>query len=512
MRLLSAHVAAKQVNTAKGSRWQVRWYLDRGAGHRPKERKNSTFERKGQAQAFVDNLHEAGLRANGWSLDTKGNPVRVDTNAPSVIAAVTTYLHAHWGTVWQSKQQNKVRGRMQTLVIETLAERNDRSALAGAFDTQRTNRGRRPEPVTTIDWAGRWLRDIGLGLCQTNATPAHADAVRLEAGRRWIEERSIRVTGLDLDTMARLRRRFASPSPNTERTYWSIITSFTTWLVDTKLVTDDPARGLDRIPRDLDGGRPEPDDIFTPTEIQGIANEMAERQNGLWRLWVLQTTYCSLRISESLAVNGSMYNFDNGRLFLNAGQQIDHDHGPVDRHEPALTDAKSTRYRTPRTRRTPVPAGLASELVEFFGDRIGSPTDHTPLFVGPRGAVGSTDTVRQWWHAAVSAALGDNHPRTGRPPHSMRHTGVTYWFAAGIDELRIARWGGWTSLKELLDTYRGVIDALEQDDLDNLDSFHQRWNAGQLDEPRQQGRPEQIDGADNNVVRLDSFRNQGRGA
>ena len=32
MRLLSAHVAAKQVNTAKGSRWQVRWYLDPGAG------------------------------------------------------------------------------------------------------------------------------------------------------------------------------------------------------------------------------------------------------------------------------------------------------------------------------------------------------------------------------------------------------------------------------------------------------------------------------------------------
>ena len=94
----------------------------------------------------------------------------------------------------------------------------------------------------------------------------------------------------------------------------------------------------------------------------------------------------------------------------------------------------------------------------------------------------------------------------------MRHTGVTYWFAAGIDELRIARWGGWTSLKELLDTYRGVIDALEEDDLDNLDSFHERWNPGQLDEARQQGRPEQIDGADNNVVRLDSFRNQGRGA
>ena len=90
----------------------------------------------------------------------------------------------------------------------------------------------------------------------------------------------------------------------------------------------------------------------------------------------------------------------------------------------------------------------------------------------------------------------------------MRHTGVTYWFAAGIDELRIARWGGSTSLKEILDTYRGVIDALEQDDLDNLDNLHQRWNPGQLDEPRQQGRPEQIDGADNNVVRLDSFRNQ----
>jgi site-specific recombinase XerD len=505
VRLINAHVAKRKTQTATGLRYQVRWTIDPGAGQAPKERKRSNFERKAQADQFVTNLTEAGLRANGWSLSPKGDPVRTDDGAPLVVTSIESYMLSRWDNDWQRAQQAKVLGRMQTLVIETLAHARDRNALGVAFAAQTRRRGARPDPVTDVEWAGRWLRDVGL-----RPDVDEGGDAGLLAGRRWIEDRSIRVSALGVDTMSRIRRAFISPEPKTERTYepktertyWTCVVSYIGWLLDTKAVEADPLRGLTQIKRDVAGERPEPSDILIPTEISAIAEEMRPRQNGLWRLWVLLTTYCALRISESLAVNGSMFEFDSqGRLFLNAGQQIDRE--ASNGEDVVLTDAKSQRLRKPRIRRTPVPKHLAGEVVAHFGDRIGSPTDTTPLFVGPRGAVGSADTVRGWWHKAVRSALGENHRRAKANPHAMRHAGVTYWFAAGVDEGRVARWGGWTELKELLDTYRGVLDALEDDDLDSLDSFHARWTSSNGVDPV----PEQW-AEETNVVDFARFKDQ----
>jgi hypothetical protein len=44
-----------------------------------------------------------------------------------------------------------------------------------------------------------------------------------------------------------------------------------------------------------------------------------------------------------------------------------------------------------------------------------------------------------------------------------------------LDEKHIQKWGGWTSLVQMLDTYRGVIDSLEHLNLDGLDRFAQMY-------------------------------------
>ena len=102
-----------------------------------------------------------------------------------------------------------------------------------------------------------------------------------------------------------------------------------------------------------------------------------------------------------------------------------------------------------------------------------------------------------------------NHPTlVGIKPHILRHAGMTYWFASGADEKRIQKWGGWTSLVQMLDTYRGVIDSLEHLNLDGLDRFAEAYEDA---EPIYvKDHPAKVvavaDGEAGTVVNLDDYR------
>jgi integrase len=154
----------------------------------------------------------------------------------------------------------------------------------------------------------------------------------------------------------------------------------------------------------------------------------------------------------------------------------------------------------------PIPEGLATRLEEYCGDRLCHESTH--LFTGPRGAVANDATVRGWWHVAVANAL-PNHPTlVGIKPHVLRHAGMTYWFASKVDEKRIQKWGGWTSLVQMLDTYRGVIDSLEHLNLEGLDRFAQMYEevepTGVIDLTAPS--PLEVDEPTGTVVNLDDYR------
>jgi len=54
---------------------------------------------------------------------------------------------------------------------------------------------------------------------------------------------------------------------------------------------------------------------------------------------------------------------------------------------------------------------------------------------------------------------------------------LTGGFVQGIDHKRVPLWGGRTSLWEILDAYRGVLDSLEEVDLAGIDELDVAWAA-----------------------------------
>jgi len=171
------------------------------------------------------------------------------------------------------------------------------------------------------------------------------------------------------------------------------------------------------------------------------------------------------------------------------------------------TGTKSTRDRTPHPRVVPVPATLTRRLKEYCGDRLGSDAGY--LFTGPRGAVANDTTVRAWWHEAVAKALPNQEKLKGITPHILRHAGMTYWYAGQNDEKRIQMWGGWTSLTQMNETYRGVIDSLEHIDLEGLDKFAQMFEEAEPTSSTSDSRlelPQETNETSANIINLDDYR------
>lgn len=469
----------KPLSTAKGLRWQVRWVLDPGAGRKYIERKRTNFHSKGEATSFREQLRKAAYGVDDWRFDHDGQPTQQAVSATTVLSSLDTYVQSRWVSTWSDSQRTKVRGRFFQLIAVTCQNPKDRDALLAALVTQRLDRGTPPEPTTTIEWAARYLRVYALNL--NAAAPVDE---RLLAARRWLEANSMPISALDVGAVTRIRNHFIGPNAdgtkkayNTQRSYWqAVVVPYLTWLTDTGLVDRSPNAGQPRLPRDTGSERPDLKLIPDPRQMNAVARYFNEHHGATWELWVLISTVCALRMGESLNLRYSNFFVKNGRWFLRFELQTHRTVAAVSDtgSTRSVTKTKSVRHRTPPPRVIPIPGAVARRLVEVFGDRLGQDDGH--LFVGPRGAVGNDTTVREWWNAAVAAVLAPGSPHLAHlTPHSMRHAGMTYWFARGADQALIQKWGGWESLKQMQDTYHGVIDGLEEIDYDGIDEFYDGW-------------------------------------
>ena len=453
-------------------RWQVRWLLNVGPGMPLVERKTTTFTTKKKAEAFIEELDKAHYGIENFHFDEKGWPTNLIACPTSILNALTEYVTGRWSTVWRPNQRTKVRGRLLQLVALTVRRPRDQATLLEGLEKQRTDRGKRPEPTSTIEWASRWLRDYGLRPGDEVTEP------QLLAGKRWLEGNSASLTSLDdTNEITRLRLYFTEGRDySTQRTYWKgTVAPFLNWLHETQKVERSLTLGQPKLNRDMEGEKPDPTRIPNPTELAAIAGQMGVAHGEKWELFVRVAGYCALRISEAFAIRYDSFVRKDGRLWLVVSAQ---EHRVVrsssdDGSTMVRTGTKSPRDRTPPPRMVPIPEGLAVRLEEYCGDRLCHDSAH--LFTGPRGAIANDATVRGWWHEAVANGL-PNHPTLiGIKPHVLRHAGMTYWFASKVDEKRIQKWGGWTSLVQMLDTYRGVIDSLEHLNLEGLDRFAQMY-------------------------------------
>ena len=479
MKLLLAwpgHKGEKVLSKTDGvSYYQARWRLLTDDGMKVIERKKTTFTTRAKRDEYLKRLDKAEWGVEKWRFDEHGFPTQAPVVTETVLSALGSYMDSRWATEWQSSQRNRVHGQAMSLVAITLTRPKDRDALLVALEQQRIDRGRRPEPVSVVEWAARWLRDYSF-YPKAPITLSESFA----SGKRWVEQNSMHLSSLDTDTMTRLRKFFTEGKPYaTARSYWSSsLVPFFNWLLDTRKVPHSLLAGQPKYSRDKEGERPDPRRIPDPRQLREIAATMGESHGPVWETFVLLTGYCALRMSEALDVRLDSFEKRNGRWWLNIATQ---EHRAV----AACSDTgatkermrtKSTRRRTPAPRLVPIPNQLLERLEAHYGLTLG--TTDVRLFVGPRGGVANASTVREWWNGAIAELFTDNPRLAGIKPHSLRHAGMTYWFAApNADQKKIQLWGGWTSLTQMLDTYRGVIDSLEEVSLDGLDDFVEQFAA-----------------------------------
>jgi integrase len=83
---------------------------------------------------------------------------------------------------------------------------------------------------------------------------------------------------------------------------------------------------------------------------------------------------------------------------------------------------------------------LRDRLAAMIDERGSGPNDW--LFTGRDGGPMTPDNWRSriWRPAVERAGIADPQPT----PHSLRHTAVALWIAAGVDRLTVARWAGHT--------------------------------------------------------------------
>lgn len=488
-------------------RWQVRWLLNVGPGLPLVERKTTTFTTKALAEAFIKELQKAHYGVESFHFDAQGWPTNLVASPMSVLDALEGYVESRWSTIWKPHQRTKVRGRLLQLVALTVKRPRDRAKLMEGLEAQRTDRGARPTPTSTVEWAARWLRDFGLRPGAVVADP------QLLAGRKWLEDNSSSLTSLGgKNEIDRIRLHFTEGRDySTQRTYWKgAIVPFLTWLYRGRKVEFDLMLDQPLLKRDMEGEKPDPSRIPNPNELAAIAKELGVAHGDKWELFVWVAGYCALRISEAFAIRYDSFIVKDGRLWLSVSAQehritaSSSDDGLTTK---VRTGTKSTRDRTPRPRVVPIPANLTKRLEEYCGDRLGRGSDY--LFTGPRGAVANDTTVRAWWHEAVGKALPNHDRLIGITPHMLRHAGMTYWCAGKNDEKRIQMWGGWTSLTQMNETYRGVIDSLEHIDLEGLDRFAQMFEeleSTPLTPGSMEAFSPEVEESMGNIVNLDDYR------
>ena len=485
MRLHSSWLGnnGKPVATSKGRRYQVRWKLYRDGIRKLKECKRTDFVTKASAQYFLEELEKAhhGVTDNNgrlWRFDAQGRPTNLRETDETVLGALDVYVLSRWHTDWQDAQRAKVRGRLLHVAVQlTTCTDRQRQEIFEALEIQRTDRGRRVEPTTREEWVARWLRDRAFYPDKDEElSPQLADA------KEWLGTVSLPLCALSVKYVTDLRLLVVGKgdgvlAPSTRRAYWGVVAPFLDWLFETGLVERHPLRGQKKMKRDIHGEKPDPTKILSPSHVAAQAAWFQRHYGDVWANFPLIATFCALRIGEALQIRLSDFVMRNGRWHLRLDLQIHRvtkacsDDGNGKR----VSQLKSQRDTRPKTREIPLPPKVAQRLVKLFGDRLG--TDATYLFSGPRGAVGNSSGVREWWKQSLAEVVVPTAPHlAGLTPHAMRHAGMTYWFAQKYDEKLIQRWGGWESLVVMQDTYRGVLDSMEEIDLAGMDRFDETWS------------------------------------
>ena len=312
---------------------------------------------------------------------------------------------------------------------------------------------------------------------RTNFLPRHDGASKKgnselpehDRSATWIDTHSKPATEIDDLDLTRLRIDLGGTTYQTRRTYWSTIDAVLHWAMATGRLDRDPSIGLPKIRRITEVEKPVADRVPEEPEIWEIA-QCGRAIFGDWfAVAVLLAGYGALRAGELVALRPeNLVCTDSGGLWLTIASQ----HRQfVKRHSDdgiSTTDFAPPKGRIAgptASRRCYIPAAVATEISEYVSQR----QPRHLLFISQRGGPFGTGTFRDAWNRVI-AELPVGHRLERITPHSLRHAGMSMWLRKGVDLKLIQAWGGWYSLKVMLDTYAALLPGAEEDSIVRLES------------------------------------------
>jgi len=173
--------------------------------------------------------------------------------------------------------------------------------------------------------------------------------------------------------------------------------------------------------------------FLTVAELTRLEQVIAPR----WALVVPFASVTGLRIGELAALRVSDLNLAAGEVTVRAtavSVPLEVSGGDTRRQiHPTKTFAGERTVPT-------ITAALRERLAAMIDERGLGPSDW--LFTGrDEGPMTPGNWRNRVWATAVKGArIADPQPT----PHSLRHTAVALWIAAGVDRLTVARWAGHT--------------------------------------------------------------------
>jgi len=261
-----------------------------------------------------------------------------------------------------------------------------------------------------------------------------------------------------------LRIDLGGKTYQTRRTYWAAIEAVLHWAVVSGRLDRDPSMGLPKVKRIVAVEQPVADRVPEEAEIWELAELGRSLIGEGFAVAVLLGGYGALRVGELVALRpDSLARVESGGLWLTISTQrrrFPKCHSDDGVSSSDLAPPKGRIGGPSARRRCYIPADVVEEIAGYLESRSGAEF----LFTSERGRPHSTERFRAQWNRVI-AALPQGHRLKGITPHSLRHAGMTMWLRKGVDLKMIQAWGGWHSLKVMLDTYAALLPGAEEDSI-----------------------------------------------
>ena len=313
-----------------------------------------------------------------------------------------------------------------------------------------------------MTWAASYLVEEFLprpwAFCATAREPMSTEH---RAAARWLNDRSMPASAITDIDLVRLRKNMGGTAYNTRRNYWTIVLVSHPLGPQTHRLDHNPSIGVPKLRRVIEVDRPNPVNVPSETDIWRLAEVGSKRVGPWFGVAVLIGSYGALRSGEVMGMRRENFRGtpEGGCWITVAGQNrrfsVEHSDDGISTSDFAPPKA---RVQGAGRRTFYIPTRVATHVMPYVTEQPKGELLFHNRFGNPLNA----GTFRYAWDRAKEE-FPEDHQLRRATPHSMRHIGMTMWLRQGLDLKLIQSWGGWNSLKVMLDTYAELLPRADDE-------------------------------------------------